>query len=231
MKVLFDNLALSAAISCAHPNANYPATNLQHVFLKKIFKSTANSDTLTITWAADQQIDACYLALSNGSAFELRLYGPTGTLLHTESIPTGSLCALFTKVEGVRSAQLDITASAPAYLGAVGLGAMYAMPNPVNDWVEGSKDNSSFAESADGQVLENHIAPLRVIPLRFVVATVAEYLAVKAKIDARSRPVFIDVFPVSHSLAPMYGIFTGRMDSPAKPGNSFTFSLTAREAR
>jgi len=205
-KILFDNLLLTATLSSVSPNTSYPVTNLAHVFLKKVYKSTTNHDTITMAWTDDQDVDCCYVGYTNGKSFHLRLYDSVGAVLYSETFCDGSMCAQFSEVSGVRSAQLDVNNydETTVYLGGIGIGALDALPNPLADWEDGYQDNSAFSESDDGQVLSNSIAWLRRLTLNFFVTTYLAYLAIKAKFRDVTRPLFVDIFEGMHEArAPM----------------------------
>jgi hypothetical protein len=234
MKILFDNVMLTATLAALHENANYPVENIQHVFLKKIFKSTQNTDTITATWAADQTVNCFYCAFYNATAIQARFYNAANGLLQTVNLTASDPGIGFTALTTVRKIEIDLTSAGGtlAYLGAAGAGAAYTMPNPIADMGNGSTDNSTEDISPDGQVWMNKIPPLRKMELKFIIADTATYEAVKALIEARSRPIFIDLYSLAHSkYLPMYGIIAGGIQSPSTVGNVTTFSLNLMEAR
>jgi hypothetical protein len=234
MKILFDNLLWSASLSALHENTGYPVTNLRHVFLKKIFKSTAISDTVTIAFASDKIIDSCYLGFTNAASATLTLYNSSMTLLATKTIDIPTLAVSFAAVSGVRYAKIAITATSPAlaYLGTAALGEAFTMPDPINDWTPGFVDNSTSEESDDGQYLLNKIPWLRAPVFNFFVESLTDYQEIFDLVAAVERPVFIDPFESNKSMMlPIYGIFSGGISDPVKSDNIFTFSLNVREVR
>jgi hypothetical protein len=230
MRILFENLLLSATLSSVSPNGIYPVTNLAHPFLRKIYKSTANTDTITLSWTADQVIDSCYLGYTNATSCTLKLYSSAGVLLGTQTFTPADMAVHFTAVSGVRSATLTITASATVYLGGIGIGQSYTMPDPLNDWVDTFVDNSTSSSSSYGQVLTNKIDPLRQAVLNFDVSGYDAYSALSTRVAALSRPTFVDLFEKAHDrYLPLYCTITP--SNQAKTDDRFTFTLTLLEAR
>jgi hypothetical protein len=234
MKILFSNLLLTSTPSALHPNGNYPVANLSHAFLKKIYKSTSNVDTITLDWATDQIINCLYCAFTNATTIQVKLYSSVGTLLKTIDLTAADPGATFAAVPYVRQAKIEITSpgGALAYLGSIGIGLAYTMPDPLANWKDGSLDNSTKTRSPDGQVLMNKVPPLRRFAANFKVTDYETYLAIKALVDAVSRPVFADVFELAHSkYLPLYCDIDGGFGNPDKGDREFTFSLNLLEAR
>jgi hypothetical protein len=234
MKILFSNVMLTATLSSLHEDENYPVENIQHVFLKKIYKSTQNTDTITATWAANQTVDCFYCAFYNATAIQARFYNSSNTLLQTVNLTASDPGISFASLTTVRKIEIDLTSAGGtlAYLGAAGAGAAYTMPSPIADMGNGCTDNSTEEISPDGQVSMNKIPPLRRMELKFIVSNPATYEAIKALIEARSRPIFIDLYSAAHATyLPMYGIIPGGIQSPLTVGNVTTFSMTIMEAR
>ena len=234
MKILFDNLLWNATLSALHADAGYPVTNLRHFFLKKLFKSTAVSDTVTISFTVDKSIDCCYLALTNAATATLKLYSAAMALLATKTIDIATLAVSFAAVSGVRYATIELAATSPAlvYLGTAALGVAYTMPDPRHDWKTGYVDNSVASESADGQYLVNKASVLRAYDLNFFVQDLAEYLEIFALVTAMERPVFVDLFEGARTTAlPMYSILDGGITNYSKDHNVHRFSLRPREVR
>jgi hypothetical protein len=234
MKILFDNLLWDATLSALHADAGYPVTNLRHFFLKKLFKSTAVLDTVTIEFAEDESIDCCYLALTNAATATLKLYNAAMGLLATKTIDIATLAVSFAAVSGVRYATIELTATSPAlvYLGTAALGVAYAMPDPRHDWKAGYVDNSVASESAGGQYLVNKASALRAYDLNFFVQDFADYLEIFALVTAVERPVFVDLLEGARTtVLPMYSILDGGITNYSKDHNVYRFSLRPREVR
>jgi hypothetical protein len=234
MKILFVNDLLTATLSALHADASYPVANLASVFLKKIFKSTQNTDSITLQWAADKIVSCVYAGFTNATAIQARLYNSSDTLLSTINLTASDPGLAFAAVATVRKAVVDITSpgGTDAYLGSIGIGLAYTMPDPLADWTPGGLDNSTKIRSSDGQVLINKVPPLRALDLNFQVSTYEEYAAIKVLVEATSRPVFVDPFELAHTkYLPMYADLDGGFANPGKNDRRFNFSLNLVEAR
>lgn len=91
MNLLLDNKILSAGISALNANQSYPATNIQAQFLRKIFKSQNNTDTLTIEFDSLTDIDVIFWAYTNMTAMEINFYDEVDTLLEKIYFSGGSV--------------------------------------------------------------------------------------------------------------------------------------------
>jgi hypothetical protein len=234
MKILFSNLLLTVStLSALHTNADYLVANLAHPFLKKIFKSAAASDSVTLTWATSQVINCIYLGFTNATTLVAYLYDVSDTLLSTIALTASDPGKSFAAVAGVRKAVITITVgSGVVYLGTIGIGAGYTMPDPIADWKDASLDNSARIRSPDGQSMMNKIPPLRLFASNFKVREYETYLAIKDLVDAVSHPVFADPFELAHDkYLPLYCDIDGGFGNPMKGDRQFTFSLNFLEAR
>ena len=244
MKILFTNLADTATLSAGGTlSVNYPLANLTHVFLTKKFQqivsALSDAQALTLTWAADQTIDFVALGYTNGTAFTLKLYDSASTLLFTQTFTSAEMGATFTAVSGVRSAKLvidDGTAVFPmtVYLGGIGIGLSTDIGRPLYDWRPECIDNSFGAETIDGQVLGQYIEPLRRPKFSFITSSRATLDAVQAGVNAVGKYTPVYVIPFTGALAtvkPLYCTIPEGVESPARDGLLYTFSLTLQEAR
>ncbi len=246
MKILFDNLLASATLSAGGTSLNYPLSNLLHAFLKKKFQQTVDgssgmpdADALTLTWLSNQIVDSIFIGYSNATLFTLKLYGSTGTLLYTKTFTDLEMGVSFAAVSGVRSAKLLLDdelglASMTVYLGGLGIGQSYIMPDPLNDWTLEQIDNSIGDTTLDGQVLGQYIEPLRSYSFNFKIGLRSIYSAVYNKVKALGRytPVFCAPFEDAMDEVPaMYVVLDGGFKSPSKDDNVFGFALTLLEAR
>lgn len=233
MRALFTNQAWTATFAAAHEDSNYPITNVRDDYLNRIFKSTANADTIAITFAAATSVDCVYIALTNAATITLRLYNAANALLATVSVDASELCETFTAVASVKSAQIDFATGSAAlvYVGSIGIGAAYSFPAFDVDYSPAPIDNSVIKESRDGQRLVNKIDLLRAYTLSFSVPF-ATYVAIRDLVNAMTRPVFIDLFESSRDVEPvLFGVFDGGLKSIARAQNHVAFSLTPREVR
>lgn len=242
MRILFTNLAATATLSAGGTvSVNYPLANLSHVFLVKRFQqiisALSDAQALTLTWATDQTIDTVLLGYTNGTAFTLKLYDSAGTLLSTQSFTSAQMGKVFAAVSGVRSAKLIIDDGSgifamTVYLGGLGIGLSYAMPDPLADWEPGFEDNSFGATTIDGQVLGQYVEPLRTYTYNFFVETLADYDEIVALIKAAGKYTPLFIAPTEGDMAQVLPIYaTIQFSAPKKDGRLFTFSLTFKEAR
>jgi hypothetical protein len=233
MKILFDNLAIIATLSSAHPNSNYPVDNVINPFLKKIYKSTEISDTITMSWTSDQIIDSCFVDLTNATSATLVLKNSSGSTLKTQAITPVDIAVYFDAVSGVRSATLTFShASDVVYLGAIGIGLAYTMPIPLSNWKKYPYDLSSKTSSLGGQVQTNKIAPLNKMIFNFKINDRDQYEEISELVGAVSAPVFFDFTNLNHIFClPYYADIESGFESPDKSDNIFSFTLTFTEAR
>ena len=246
MRILFDSLLSDASLSAGGTSLNYPLANLNHAFLKKKFQQIVDgssgmpdSDALTLTWNTDQVIDSIFVGYSNATLFTLKLYDSADTLLSTQTFTDAEMGKVFTAVSDVRYAKLlmdDETGSSAmtVYLGGLGIGVSYVMPDPINDWSFGQVDNSIGTTTLDGQVLGQYIEPLKVHPFNFKTSSRATFFEVYGKIKTLGKytPIFYAPFESAMATVPaMYAIIEGGFESPSKDDNIFSFSLTFSEAR
>ena len=230
MKALFDNLAWEASLGMDHEDPLYPVTNIRHAFLKKACRSTENSDTIEMSFSVDQSIDSVYVGYTNANSIHVVLYNASYTLLYDTYVPIDTLAVDFTLVSGVRYVHFIISALTDIYIGAIGIGVAYEMPNPIHDWVPDFEDNSNESISADGQYLKNYVPPLAKYEMNFVVKGISEFIEIRALILSIERPIFIDLFEKMREIInPIYGVMS--MKPQSKSYNTFRFSLTITEAR
>jgi hypothetical protein len=262
MRILNTNLLDTATLSAGGTSVNYPLANLKHVFLKKkfqqiidypdvtysgtpitytgevVFDISDETSALTLTWDTDQTIDTVMLGYTNAKQIELRLYDSASALLYSSQFTDDELGAVFAAVAGVRSAKVLMAADGDAalmtvYLGGLGIGLSYVMPDPVNDWQHGLVDNSFGVQTLDGQVLGQYIEPLRSHVYNFMTNSFAIFNEVKAIVKAAGKYTPLWIAPFENSFAtvkPLYATING-MESIAKNDNVYSFSLTFQEAR
>jgi hypothetical protein len=230
MRILPDNLAIVATLTALHTNLNYPESNLKHEWLTKIWKSTENDDTITVTFPEDQIIDCIYLGFTNSPIATVRLYSAAAVLLSTKVIDTTVAGTVFSAISGVRSIQIDLSFSVPVFLGGIGTGRTYTMPDPLNGVVKDFDDNTKIVRSDGGQVLMNKKAWLRSVPLSFVVLDLDQYNEIYAILADVDRPIWIDIYEERKNLInPIYGVMT--MSKPSQSWKVWKFDAQVLEAR
>jgi len=233
MKVLFDNKLLTATLSAVNASPNYPASNLAHQILKKRYQSVASADTIVAEWAAAVVVNCVYLGYTNAETIEVRLYDAASALLSTITIIPADLASHFATIADVRKMEIDVeVAAGSVYVGGVGVGQEYTMPDPRNDWTDAPLDNSTVETSRDGQVFANRIAPLRQIPLSFFSVGFASFRELRDLITPVNRaiPVWLDPFEDWHDeMPPLYGAM--ELGKVTKRDHVIDFTLNITEAR
>jgi hypothetical protein len=220
VKVLFDNIALAATLAAGSASPNYPVENIVDHILKKRFQSTLTSDTITLTWATDQTIDCCFAEHTNAKSFIITLYDSADVVLYRQRFSPDAKGIHFAAVSGVRKATLSlyniVAGETYVYLGALGLGQAYTMPDPVADWNPTPQDNSSRRESPDGQVEIQKVPRLRKLALAFRVFTMELFFYIESLIGEIVRPIFIDPFERAHLTTALAGSwdFAGLPECP-----------------
>lgn len=81
MKVLFTNELKDATITALAPNANYPASNLNHIFAKLKYKGVGYSDTITAMLPDNVTANCFFYTYTNAESMEVRLYSNASALL------------------------------------------------------------------------------------------------------------------------------------------------------
>jgi hypothetical protein len=260
MKILFDNAAKRATISSINETANYPASNLVGPFAEERWQEDfleTPAAVITVDFDEPEDIDSLFFTYTNATG--IYAVTNTGAVAHGymhdveatddgEEIitddgydigiieePKVSDCIYWDSVqEGVTSVTIYIFGTEnPLYLGEIGLGLGYVMPNPVDSIDEGFEDNSSFDGSAYGQSLQTFIEPLREEYYNFagikrdIVKEIwAKYLSVGI-----GGKVWIDVTEKNHDFkAPMYCKITS-IPATTKDGVYYSFSMSFTEAR
>lgn len=246
MRILFENILSQLSISSLSPDANYPVANLYHPFLRRRYQSTENTDTITIT--VGQVINFIAFDYTNANVIvdtvpvqqwgvETRRTLEDGTPRILEDgtpryMYEGNTGIVFPDVY-IDTITIRLVGTEPVYLGGVGVGLAVTMPDPVNDWIEGTQDRSLTAETLYGQNLQEYIRPLRAESYRFRDVPRDEVNTIKeAAISVgRGRPIWIDPFEMNHDfLAPMYGVII-EPPSPLRNGRRYDFGMGFLEAR
>jgi hypothetical protein len=230
MKILFNNEVLSATITAANADTSYPVVNLNDVFLKKIFKSTATSETITITFSADKVIDSIYIGFTNGSSISAGLYNSSNSLISTQAIDGTTKCATFTAVTGVRKIVITMSGGADkVYIGTICAGSAYSMP-PFLPTIREPIDRSKEVWSDDGQLLKNKREWRKMLKTSHEVNR-ATYLEIYGLLSLNSRPVFIDVYENTKTGEyPFYGDVS-ISGTPTRSGDIYKITLLLTEAR
>ena len=194
MIVLFDNLIYDATISTDTVDANYPETNLQNDSPSKIYKATQDSAVITIKLDEDSTINCFYLANTNATSASITLYDSDNTLLDTQAVDVDRGGASFTSVEDVSYMILSLSGSDIIYLGNIGTGSNYTMPNPLNDVIPAPIDNTVRNISDSGVGFFNRV-PIQIsFSTNFENINRTLYNTIFALWAGLEHPVWVDVY-------------------------------------
>lgn len=230
MRILPINEIITSTLSATNEDANYPVSNVNHVFVKKIFKATQNTSVITSTFGSLKDIDCCYLAYTNSSTAILKLYDASDILLATKTVNLQTNGGIFKVVTGVKYITLTLTATENVYLGTIGIGETYKMPNPDNNIIKGKIDNSITYQSSDGQFAINKIPWLISFPLSFTIFTMDLYNEIYGIFANISRPVWVDVYEeLKNGLNPFCAKLEYSEDS--QTNRKYTFKIQCTEVR
>lgn len=245
MKVLFTNLLDTATLTAGGTSVNYPLTNLQHPFLKKKFQQTvaisggsmSDADALTLTWTADKTIDFIAVGYTNAATLTLKLYDSSDTLIDTQTFTNAELGKSFAAVAGVRKVKLlmhDGSTDNPMtlYLGGLGIGQGYVMPDPFAEWEPGMLDNSFGDTTIDGQVSGQYVEPLRSLLFLFEVEEKETFDEIYNLIAALGKFTPVWIAPFENNLAYEKALYaTLEFKAGRRSRRSFPFTITFQEAR
>jgi len=86
MNVLTDNKILDATITSINGSENFPATNLQNVFLHQRYQSTTVDDTVTIVFDTSIDIDVFFFGYTNMSTMTVDFYDASNVKIESYQI-------------------------------------------------------------------------------------------------------------------------------------------------
>ncbi len=236
MRYLFVNELLNAdSISATNESTNYPATNLIDVFLEKRFQSTGVSSLIIFSWTADISADCFFYAFHNITALSAVFKNSGGSTLATvtPSVISDVGIEYFTKLTTVRSVEITITGPDPAYIGGMGTGEYYEMPDPLADFGRPLEDNSFIQASPSGQVLSNYEKPLKAHSWSFrdLLLSIGNEIRAFYITLGKGAPFYADFFEEAPELAePLYCYFTGP-PGDQKNGRRIDYTIDLLEAR
>jgi hypothetical protein len=124
------------------------------------------------------------------------------------------------------------------YLGGIGLGVSYEMPENtvMADWSDGTVDNSIFESNSIGQSTQNYVEPLVERQFKFADVPRTDFLKIKSAFSemGNGRPFWIDFTDKNHEyFIPGYMKLKNGIESPARESgvDAYSFGLTFQEAR
>lgn len=197
----------------------------------------SDADALTLVWTTDQTIDMIAVGYTNAETLTLKLYDSADTLLDTQTFTSAEYGKSFTAVSGVRKAKLlmhDGSTDNPMtlYLGGLGIGQGYTMPDPFAEWEPGMIDNSFGERTPDGQVLGQYIEPLRSLSYSFEVEDKETFDEIYNLVALVGKLAPVWIAPFESNLAYEKALYATLEYVPGKRGRrSFPFTLTFQEAR
>jgi len=237
MKILFHNLIDDATLTGEHTSFNYPPENWQSTSIYKRVQSSLHYDTVTIVFENyDATISDFWYAFTNATLIIIRLYDYENGLIYEHRIdePEEDIGHIwFTPIEDVDSMEIYYEGPLGVYLGGIGVGQAYVMPDPEAAWAETDEDNSIVSESPYGQTNQDYVRPLRSYPFRFPDLSRNEMNEMQELIRrvGRGRPLWIDPFDLNHDfMKPLYGKITNALKAD-KNGRTYYFTLEIKEAR
>ena len=233
MKILFNNVFEDASFLATNESLNYPVPNLAHPFLRKRFQSSSTSSLVTASFDSDQSMSCFFYGWHNLTSMDVVFKNSGGGTLHTINItdPEDIGVEMFTQIDTVRSVELTITGASGVYLGGIGSGLCYCMPDPLAVYDAGNQDNSDFIESPHGQTLQTYIEPLRSLGFGFRELIIKKEIDDKYKSVGVGKPLFFDLFEEDRTKeAPIYGKITKSFAFKYSP-RRYNFALEIREAR
>jgi hypothetical protein len=229
MKILFDNYSLTSTLTALHADANYPVSNLKHDFLKKIFKSTEASDTITIAFGSAKTVDCCYIGFTNATTITLTLYNSSDTVLYTQAISATYLGDTFTPVAGVSYATVAFSGSADIYVGNIGIGSAVTMPGHSPKLVKVQVDESSKSVSTYGQYRKNKVPWRKQTQSEHFVYSYSDWNTYYGLFEDVSTPVWVDVFEETPgAINPFYADV--ELGNISRDKDQYTFVVTCTEA-
>lgn len=231
MKILFTNSVLKSTISAVHANTLYPISNIKDSFLKKIFKSTSTTETITISLASVQSINCFFIGFTNATVATIKMYDSGASLLSTKTIDISRGGSCFPVVNYISYMTVELTSTENIYIGNIATGFAYTMPNPDNDIVKKFVDNSTMYESSDGQRSINKSQVLRFIDPSFsTIDDIDIFNEIYNYMVMIDRPVWIDCFEnTSNIINPMYATISFKVNSKSDRIRKISFEAT--EAR
>ena len=230
MRILFDNELINAVVTYVTENPNYPLFNLKDNFLKRIYKGTDLSEIITITFSTARSIDCCYIGYTNANTATLRLYSVTSVLLDTQTVNIANNGGVFSTVENVKYCTLTLGATANVYIGTIGIGDSYTLPDPLNNVMKDYIDNSSEYLSKDGQYAKNKIQWLKKVETDHYVLSMDDYNIIYALFADNERPVWVDIYEsLDYGISPFYAKIDFKANNQS--WRKYNFSVTSTEAR
>lgn len=237
MRVIFRNEIKNATITALSPNANYPASNLSHVFLKLKYKGLGFSDTLTAMLPDNVSASGFMYGYSNAASMTVRVYSNDSVLLETLAVDCSydSGGVYFPQHDNVRWIEIDAAApvSQDLYIGGIALGIAKVFPEPINTFDTMLIDSTEPTASADLQTSHAYIKPGKSFVLNFRdLDRDTTYHDIVSDFEEVGRGnIWVDITEENHDVwQPLY-CSTNLIEEPTRDSYKCAFTLTLTEAR
>jgi hypothetical protein len=240
MRILYDNVFKSAALSATNENANYPVTNAVHRFMHKRFESTTTSAVVTATLNSDATVNCFFMGYHNVTSGSLVLKNSAGSTLSTITItaPTGidPYVIYFTEQTTVRSMVLTLGSTTDnLYVGCFACGDYLLMPGFSPETSFGQAVNSSITETLEGYVSGFNRSVLKSPSFTFPVCsqTEKEYIETMVNAVGGAIPIWLDTYESDNTFAPLYCRISAAegYKKNAQAGITYSVAMTFKECR
>jgi hypothetical protein len=229
MKLAYDNALVTATLSEANENANYPLTNLYHKWKRRVYKSTATTTTITAVLDHTQDITCIGIAYHNLTSCSVKFYNALDALLDTWTVDVSEdIDMVYGDVQEVAKIEFLVESIVPIYIGSLFAGESLSfsksadqdMPLNSSDVVTSSSDQQ--ASGRQGTVYRSGNVS---IPL----LTSTERKSLESAFLDRGLilPFYLDLWDNSHSdFLPLYGRFTSPLQiSHLQEGDTVSFDF------
>lgn len=166
MRILFNNLILddNCTLSSITVSENYPLDNLKSRVLTKRTQSESTTLNFTVNFTVPVTINCFAFGYTNGTSITVK--GITQDINYNSDI-------IYFPAETLSTFDVSITGGLDnIYLGSIGTGLYYQMPNPLNTFGVGIEDTNSLSENkygiaykSEGVVLDTPAYTFREVPL------------------------------------------------------------------
>jgi hypothetical protein len=234
MRILFNNIALSASVSATNQSITYLAQKLLNPILKKRFQSTTSSSVITFSWDSDQTVDCLFYGLHNTTSLTIEIYNSASALIYSSTVSdvqdVGRL--YFTQLTTARTVDITISGSNPVYIGKIGLGEYYDAGDFLSDFKQGATPRWNIQKSPDGQTYSERNRPLRTYSLGFRDKTIEQKNALLDYADEYfPGPFFVDLTEGDQDfLSPIYATIN-EYPNMSKNGRRYDTGLLLEESR
>lgn len=201
MNVLFENILENySSLMATNVSLNHPVENIVHPFLRQRFQSSGVSSVITFEFSEDKQADCFFYGFYNATNINVIYKDSGGGVLKTLNISLSESNLqvsqeYFNKIEGIRSLEITITGPDGVFVGGVGSGLLYSMPNIISTYNRSNIDGSIVLESTGGQNLQNYNKPKRSYSFNFggLKKSIADSIENEYRNTGKGRALFMDI--------------------------------------